>query len=100
MKLTPCACPTVRPLVSGSNISLPRMKPPAGDRNVAVEDHGPTFPWNTGRTRQVCGASNSRLHTGVQLTEDPEPPPTVAVHTMVFAEFMIWNSYEYAPLRL
>jgi hypothetical protein len=33
---------------------------------------------------------------GAHATEDPDPPPTVAVHTAVFAAFMIWNSYEYA----
>jgi hypothetical protein len=61
--------------------------------NEAVVDHGPTPPWYSDLTRQVCRVLGVRFELTVNDGELTNPESW----TMAFAALKTWNRYWNAP---
>src|SRR4029453_19461988 len=88
MNVTPTGLPTVKPLVSGSRISFPRMYAPTAETNCASVDQGPEAPCRVARTCHVCLLPKS---SAVGIVTDV--PPTTPPATLAFASLNTANSY-------
>src|SRR4029453_16102498 len=88
MNVTPTGLPTVKPLVSGSRISFPRMYAPTAETNCASVDQGPYAPCMVARTCHVCRLPKS---SAVGIVTDV--PPTAPPATLAFESLNTSNSY-------